>query len=193
MVCVLMCHGGGCACAWSSGLVRPNIAGVTRMAAVVGMVASLATGCSDRAEVTRVIGGEYRDSTRVLVLTVSSCNADVSADVVETATEVRVTVTAKAAIPWGIAQTDSRSASIGHSMAARCSTAAIAADRSWSASTDSEDSCALDEGRTDASRTEARAARGAGCQPARGARAMTNATCMGRWRTVTAPPSRRSR
>jgi hypothetical protein len=71
------------------------------MAAVVGMVASLATGCSDRAEVTRVIGGEYRDSTRVLVLTVSSCNADVSADVVETATEVRVTVTAKGGDPLG--------------------------------------------------------------------------------------------
>jgi hypothetical protein len=68
---------------------------LVRMTLLVGLVVLLAAGCSDRAEVTPIIEGEYREATQILALTVASCNAELSSEVVETSTEVRVTVTAK--------------------------------------------------------------------------------------------------
>jgi len=55
----------------------------------------MVVGCSDGSEATLIIEGEYRDATQVLAHTVSSCNAEVSAELVETATSVRVAVESK--------------------------------------------------------------------------------------------------
>jgi hypothetical protein len=62
---------------------------LVRMTLLVGLVVLLAAGCSDRAEVTPIIEGQYRESS----------NAELSSEVVETSTEVRVTVTAKGGDP----------------------------------------------------------------------------------------------
>lgn len=65
-----------------------------RISAVLGAILVL-VGCSDRPEATPIIGGEYREATQILALTVASCNADLSSELVETAASVRITVKAK--------------------------------------------------------------------------------------------------
>jgi hypothetical protein len=62
---------------------------------IFGACLVLTVGCADRSEATPIIEGEYRGATQVLALTVTSCNAEVSAELVETATSVRVAVESK--------------------------------------------------------------------------------------------------
>jgi hypothetical protein len=66
-----------------------------RLSSIFGVCLVLVVGCSDRSEATPIIEGEYREATQVLALTVTSCNAKVSAELVETATSVRVAVESK--------------------------------------------------------------------------------------------------
>ena len=50
--------------------------------------------CAEDSRTVSIFDPVYREQTRELSMGVSSCRADVEAEVVETATEVRVTVTA---------------------------------------------------------------------------------------------------
>jgi hypothetical protein len=70
-----------------------------RLSSIFGACLVLVVGCSGRSEATPIIGGEYRGATQVLALTVASCNAEVSAELVETATSVRVAVESKGGDP----------------------------------------------------------------------------------------------
>jgi hypothetical protein len=72
-----------------------------RTSATLGTILVL-VGCSDRPEATPIIGGEYREATQILALTVASCNAELSSDLVETTTSVRVAVEAKGGDPEAV-------------------------------------------------------------------------------------------
>jgi hypothetical protein len=65
---------------------------LVRLTSIFGAVVVLLVGCSDRSEATRIIGGEYRAATKILALTVASCDAELSSKLDETAASVRVAV-----------------------------------------------------------------------------------------------------
>lgn len=62
--------------------------------AILGMLAVFAGACTEDSRTVSIYEPEYREQTRTLGVGVNSCHADLEAEVVETATEVRVTVTA---------------------------------------------------------------------------------------------------
>jgi hypothetical protein len=81
--------------AWQAAGARGGHSVRVRLSSIFGACLVLVVGCSDRSEATPIIDGEYRGATQVLALTVTSCNAEVSAELVETATSVRVAVESK--------------------------------------------------------------------------------------------------
>jgi len=62
--------------------------------ALLGLFAVFVAACTEDSRTVSIFATEYREQTRELGLSVNSCKAHLEAEVVETAAEVRVTVTA---------------------------------------------------------------------------------------------------
>ena len=78
---------------WESTGPKRRRAGVGVIAAL-GMLAFVAAACAEDSRTVPIFDPSYREQTRELSVGVGSCRADLEAEVVETAAEVRVTVTA---------------------------------------------------------------------------------------------------
>jgi hypothetical protein len=77
---------------WRSRAPRRHGDGVA-LIALLGIVANFVAACTEDSRTVSIFAADYREQTRDLGLSVSSCKADLEAEVVETAAEVEVTVT----------------------------------------------------------------------------------------------------